>query len=40
VTSIDGRPVGDGKVGTVTKRLLARFREKAQELTAAAVSRS
>lgn len=33
VTSIDGRPVGDGKVGPVTKRLLDGYRRKAQELT-------
>ena len=33
VTSIDGRPVGDGTVGPVTKRLLDGYRRKAQELT-------
>ena len=34
VTSIDGKPVGDGKVGAVTKALLDGYRRKAQELTA------
>lgn len=33
VTSIDGRPVGDGTVGPVTTRLLEGYRRKAQELT-------
>jgi branched-chain amino acid aminotransferase len=33
VTSIDGKPVGDGKVGAVTRKLLEAFRRKAQELT-------
>jgi len=34
VTSIDGKPVGTGKVGPVTKKLLEGYRRKAQELTA------
>lgn len=33
VTSIDGNPVGTGKVGEITKALLAEFRRSAQELT-------
>lgn len=40
VTSIDGKPVGTGKVGAVTKQLLERFRAKARELTAAVVGKS
>jgi branched-chain amino acid aminotransferase len=34
VTSVDGRPVGAGQVGAITKRLLEGYRRKAQELTA------
>jgi branched-chain amino acid aminotransferase len=34
VVSIDGQPIGDGKVGAVTRRLLDAYRRKAQELTA------
>ena len=34
VVSIDGRPIGNGKVGAVTRRLLEGYRRKAQELTA------
>ena len=33
VTSIDGTPVGDGRVGTIARRLLDGYRRKAQELT-------
>lgn len=33
VVSIDGSPVGDGKVGEVTQRMLASYRRRAQELT-------
>ena len=36
VTSIDGTPVGTGAVGDVTKRMLAGYRKRAQELTLAA----
>ena len=39
VTSIDGRPVGDGKPGPVTKRLLEAYRHSAQALTRALVER-
>jgi branched-chain amino acid aminotransferase len=38
VTSIDGRPVGSGKVGAITKRMLEGFRKKALELTSAATA--
>jgi branched-chain amino acid aminotransferase len=38
VTSIDGRPIGSGKVGAVTKRMLEGFRKKALELTSAATA--
>ena len=34
VTSIDGRAVGTGTVGAITRRLLDAYRQKAQELTA------
>jgi len=33
VTSIDGKPVGTGRVGPVTKKLLEGYRRKAQEFT-------
>lgn len=33
VTSIDGKPVGSGKVGAVTNRMLDGYRRKAQEMT-------
>jgi branched-chain amino acid aminotransferase len=33
VVSVDGRPVGDGKVGPVTKKLTALYQLRAQELT-------
>ena len=33
VVSIDGKPVGDGLVGEITKRMLASYRRRAQELT-------
>lgn len=36
VTSIDGKPLGSGSVGPITKSLLTEFRRKAQELTASA----
>jgi branched-chain amino acid aminotransferase len=35
VTTIDGKPVGTGKVGSVTRRMLNGYRAKAQELTRA-----
>ena len=35
VTSLDGRAVGSGKVGPVTKKLLALYQSRAQELTRA-----
>ena len=38
VTSIDGRPVGAGAVGPITKTLLGEFRRKAQELTTSAAA--
>ena len=38
VTSIDGRPVGNGKVGAITKRMLEGFRRKAQEMTSTAAA--
>jgi branched-chain amino acid aminotransferase len=39
VTSIDGKPVGSGKVGAITKTLLNGYRRKAQELTASAIAK-
>ena len=36
VTRIDDRPVGTGKVGSITNRMLDGYRRKAQELTSAA----
>jgi branched-chain amino acid aminotransferase len=33
VTSIDGTPVGTGKVGAITQRMLEGYRNRAQELT-------
>ena len=38
VTSIDGKPLGTGKVGAITKKLLATFRRKAQAMTAGAAA--
>ena len=38
VTSIDGKPVGNGQVGPITKKLLAEFRKKARELTSGSES--
>jgi len=35
VVNVDGRPVGSGKPGPVTKRLLERYQTRAQELTRA-----
>lgn len=35
VVSIDGTPVGSGKVGEVTKRMLESYRRRAQEMTRA-----
>ncbi|HEY2432518.1 MAG TPA: aminotransferase class IV [Vicinamibacterales bacterium] len=35
VVSVDGRPVGDGRVGPVTKKLTALYQQRAQELTRA-----
>lgn len=37
VTNLDGRAVGSGQVGPVTKRLLETYQKRAQELTRAAV---
>ena len=37
VVNVDGRPVGSGKPGPVTKRLLDLYQRRAQELTRAAV---
>ena len=37
VTSLDGRAVGSGQVGPVTKRLLQRYQQRAQDLTRAVV---
>jgi branched-chain amino acid aminotransferase len=31
VVKLDGRPIGDGKPGTITKRLLARFHEETKK---------
>lgn len=39
VTSIDERPVGTGRVGPITNRMLEGYRRKAQELTTAAATR-
>lgn len=39
VTSIDGKPVGDGKVGPITRRMLEGYRRRAHELTAPAAAR-
>ena len=33
VVSIDGKAIGDGKVGEITRRMLASYRRRAQELT-------
>ncbi|HJR58075.1 MAG TPA: aminotransferase class IV [Vicinamibacterales bacterium] len=38
VTRIDGRPVGTGKVGAITKKLLEGYRKRAQELTRTAAA--
>ena len=38
VTSIDGKPVGTGRVGAITKTLLDGYRRKAQELTIGAAT--
>jgi branched-chain amino acid aminotransferase len=38
VTSIGGKPVGNGQVGPITKKLLTEFRRKAQELTSSAAA--
>jgi branched-chain amino acid aminotransferase len=40
VTSVDGRPVGNGKVGPIAKRMLDSYRRRAQELTRPAAARS
>jgi branched-chain amino acid aminotransferase len=37
VVNVDGKPVGDGKVGPITKKLTARYQQRAQELTRALV---
>ncbi len=39
VTSIDGRPIGNGKPGPITRKLLDAYRQSAQELTRALVER-
>lgn len=39
VVNVDGRAVGTGKPGPVTKRLLGLYQQKAQELTRAALTR-
>ena len=39
VTKIDGRPVGSGKPGPITMRLLEAYRKRAAALTAATVSK-
>ena len=39
VTSIDGKPVGTGKVGAITNRMLAGYRKRAQEMTSGAAVR-
>jgi branched-chain amino acid aminotransferase len=39
VVNVDGRSVGSGKPGPVTSALLSRYRQRAQELTRAAVTR-
>ena len=38
VTRIDGRPVGTGTVGPITKRMLEGYRRKAQEMTSSAAA--
>ena len=40
VTSIDDRPVGTGKVGSITNRMLEGYRRRAQEMTSSAAVRS
>jgi branched-chain amino acid aminotransferase len=40
VTKIDGKPVGTGKVGSITNRMLAGYRKRAQETTSSAAVRS
>jgi len=39
VTRIDGKPVGNGKVGAITNRMLEGYRRKAQAMTSAATAR-
>jgi branched-subunit amino acid aminotransferase/4-amino-4-deoxychorismate lyase len=34
VVNVDGRVVGSGKPGPITKKLLARYQERARELSA------
>ena len=38
VTRIDGRPVGTGKVGPITARMLDGYRKRAQEMTSVSSS--
>lgn len=38
VTSIDGKPVGTGKVGPITQRMLDGYRRRAQEMTSSATT--
>ena len=40
VTRVDGKPVGSGKVGPVTRKMLEGYRRRAQELTRPAAARS
>jgi branched-chain amino acid aminotransferase len=40
VTKIDDRPVGTGKVGSITNRMLEGYRKRAQEMTSSAAVRS
>ncbi len=39
VTKIDGKPVGSGQVGAITRRMLEGYRTRAQELTTTAAAR-
>ena len=39
VTSIDGKPVGTGQVGSITQRMLEGYRRRAQEMTSTAAAR-
>jgi branched-chain amino acid aminotransferase len=39
VTKIDGKSIGTGKVGPITRRLLEGYRQRAQELTRPAAAK-